>query len=89
MRLALGYNSPVSKDIFDKAADTVKHVVDDARDATHEAQHRSVADVEKSKRETLGDELTPSEKAGSVLNEAKNRTQAEIDAAKRHLRDKT
>jgi hypothetical protein len=79
----------VSKDAVDKAANAVKHVVDDVRDATHEARHRSVADVEKSKRETLGDELTPSEKAGSVLNEAKHRTQAEIDAAKRHVRDKT
>jgi hypothetical protein len=89
MRLAYGYKSPVSKDAVDKAANAVKHVVDDVRDAAHEARHRSVADVEKSKRETFGDELTPAEKAGSVLNEAKNRTQAEIDASKRHLRDKT
>ncbi|HEX3368614.1 MAG TPA: hypothetical protein VHS56_03480 [Candidatus Cybelea sp.] len=79
----------MNKDPVDKAADAVKHIVDDARDATNEARHRSVADIEKSKREGLGDELTPSEKAGSVLNEAKNRTQAEIDAAKRHIRDKT
>ncbi|HEY1883691.1 MAG TPA: hypothetical protein VGG51_11695 [Candidatus Cybelea sp.] len=79
----------MSKDTVDKAADAVKHVVDDVRDATHEARHRSVADVEKSKRETLGNEMTPSEKAGSVLNETKHRTQAEIDAAKRHVRDET
>lgn len=79
----------MSKDIVDKAADAVKHVADNVRDATHEAGHRSTADLEKSKRETLGDELTPSEKMGSALNEAKHRTQAEIDAAKRHLRDKT
>jgi len=79
----------VSKDALDKVADTVKHATDDVRDAAHEAKHRSTADLEKSKRETLGDELTPSEKAGSALNEAKNRAQAEIDAAKRHLRDKT
>ncbi|HEY6485342.1 MAG TPA: hypothetical protein VIX83_03020 [Candidatus Cybelea sp.] len=78
----------MSKDMVGKAADAVKHVVDDVRDATHEAQHRSVADLEKSKREGLGDELTPSEKVGSVLNETKHRTQAEIDAAKRHIRDK-
>jgi hypothetical protein len=43
--------------------------------------------VEKAKRETLGDELTPSEKVRSALNEAKHRTQAEIDAAKRNIRD--
>jgi hypothetical protein len=33
--------------------------------------------------------MTPGEKAGSVVNEAKHRTQAEIDSAKRNLRDKT
>lgn len=79
----------MSKDTLDKASDAIKHTVDDVKDAVHEGGHRATADAEKSKRETLGDEMTPSEKAGSAMNEAKNRAQAEYDSAKRHLRDKT
>jgi hypothetical protein len=33
--------------------------------------------------------MTPGEKVGSGANEIKNRTQAEIDEAKRKLRDRT
>ena len=77
----------LSKDAIDKASDAIKHTVDDVKDSVHEGQHRSAADIEKAKREALGDELTPSEKVGSALNEAKHRTQAEIDAAKRNIRD--
>ncbi|MFY9740304.1 MAG: hypothetical protein WAK11_14815 [Candidatus Cybelea sp.] len=77
----------LSKDAIDKASDAIKHTVDDVKDSVHEGQHRSAADMEKAKREALGDELTPSEKVGSALNEAKHRTQAEIDAAKRDIRD--
>jgi hypothetical protein len=78
----------MSKDPLDKAGDAIKKTVDDAKDMIHEGQHRSEADAEKARRSLLGDEMTPSEKAGSVVNEAKNRTQAEIDAAKRNLRDR-
>jgi hypothetical protein len=77
----------VSKDALDKVSDAVKHTVDDVKDSVHEGQHRSAADMEKSKREALGDELTPREKVGSALNEAKQRTQAEYDAAKHRVRD--
>lgn len=77
----------LSKDAIDKVSDAIKHTVDDVKDSVHEGQQRSAADVEKAKRETLGDELTPSEKVRSALNEAKHRTQAEIDAAKRNIRD--
>lgn len=79
----------MSKATFDKAADALKDTVDNVKDTLHEAQHRSAADAERSKRETLGNEMTPGEKAGSVLNEAKQRTQAEYDAAKRDVREKT
>jgi hypothetical protein len=79
----------LSEDTTDKVSDAIKHTVDDIKDSVHEAQHRSAADLEKAKRDELGDELTPSEKVGSALNEAKNRTQAEIDAAKRKIRDHT
>ena len=77
----------MSKDAIDKISDSIKHTVDDIKDSVHEGQHRSAADMEKAKREALGDELTPSEKVGSALNEAKQRTQAEIDAAKLKIRD--
>jgi hypothetical protein len=79
----------LSKDAMDKVSDSIKHAVDDIKDSVHEGQHRSAADMEKAKREALGDELTPSEKVGSALNEAKQRTQAEIDAAKLKIRHNT
>lgn len=77
----------MSKDALDKVSDAIKHTVDDVKDSVHEGEHRSTADMEKAKREALGDELTPSEKVASALNEAKHRTQAEIDSAKRDIRD--
>ncbi|MGA7355019.1 MAG: hypothetical protein WA431_13375 [Candidatus Cybelea sp.] len=79
----------MSKDPLDKVRDAIKKTVDDVTDMIHEGHHRSEADAEKARRRLLGDEMTPSEKTGSVVNEAKDRTQAEIDAAKRNLRDKT
>ena len=79
----------MSKDPVSKAADAIKHAVDDTKDAVHEAGHRAAADGEKARRETLGSEMTPSEKLGSAANLVKNRTQAEIDEAKRKLRDRT
>ncbi len=77
----------MSKDSVTKAADAIKHAVDDTRDAVHEAGHRSAADAEKARRDALGNEMTPGEKAGSVANEIKDRAQAKVDEAKRKLRD--
>jgi hypothetical protein len=77
----------LSKDTIDKVSHAIKHTVDDVKDSVHEGRHRSEADMEKAQREALGNELTPSEKAGSAINEAKHRTAAEIDAAKRNIRD--
>ncbi len=79
----------MSKDPLDKAANAIKKITDDVRDSVHEAGHRSAAEGERAKRDVAGNEMTPGEKAGSVLNEAKHRTQAEIDAAKQHIRNKT
>jgi len=78
----------MSKDPLDKAADAVKKTADNVRDSLHEAGHRSSAEAERAKRDALGDEMTPGEKAGSALNEAKNRVQAEIDAGKQRIRNK-
>jgi hypothetical protein len=79
----------VSKDTLDKAADAVKGAVDNIKDTVHEGQHRAAADNERAKRETLGNDMTPGEKIGSAVNEAKNRAQAEYDATKRDVREKT
>lgn len=78
----------MSKDTLDKAADAIKRTTDNVKDAVHEGQHRTAADAEKARRESLGDELTGPEKVKSVLNEAKHRTQAEIDAGKRDVRNR-
>jgi hypothetical protein len=53
------------------------------KDAADETVHRIAAEAEKRKRETLGDTLTPGEKAKSVLNETKNAVQAGAAAAKK------
>ncbi|MFY9664815.1 MAG: hypothetical protein WAL67_05355 [Candidatus Cybelea sp.] len=79
----------MAKDTLDKVTDTIKRAADDTRDAVHEGGHRIAADAEKARREDTGDTLSASEKAKSVVNEATHRTQAEIDAAKRKIRDKT
>lgn len=76
-------------DGLDKVANAVKRGVDNVRDTVHEGQHRSAADLEREKRATLGDAMTPGEKAGSALNEAKHRVEAEYDSAKREVRNKT
>ncbi len=65
----------------------IQHAVDDVRDATKEALHRSTAEAEHARREALGDEMTWGEKAKSGANELKNRAQAEVDHAKRKARD--
>lgn len=79
----------MSKDPLDRAADAIKRGVDDVKDRVHENEHRTAAEGEQARRDLLGDEMSPGEKAGSIADEAKNRAQAEVDAIKRELRDKT
>jgi hypothetical protein len=76
----------MKKDPIDKTADIVKGTIDDVRDAVHEASHRTTADAERARRE-VDDTMTPEERAKSMANEAKNRLQANIDAAKRRIRE--
>ena len=68
---------------------SVKDGIDNTRDAAREAIHRSTADAERAQRELDGDEMTAGEKAKSVGNEVKNRTQAEMDKIKREVRSHT
>lgn len=70
------------KDEMNKFGNNVK-------DTVNEAGHRSAAEGEQIKRDAAGDEMTASEKAGSMLNQAKNNVQAEADAAKRDVRNNT
>ncbi len=77
----------MSKDPVTKAADAVKHAVDDTKDALHEAGHRTAADAEKARRDALGGEMTPGEKVDSVAHEITDRAKAKVDEAKRKLRD--
>jgi len=61
--------------------------VNDARDAAHEADHRVKAGMENLKRNVAGDAMNPVEKAGSSLKEAGHNIAADVDKAKRDVRD--
>jgi F0F1-type ATP synthase membrane subunit b/b' len=65
----------------------IDKVVNDVKDTFSEAKHRSIADAEQTQRDVAGDEMTAGEKAASMVNQAKHGTQAEMDAAKRKMRD--
>jgi hypothetical protein len=70
-----------------KIEEGAKKAINNAKDAVNETLHRSTADAEHAKRDVAGDTMTTREKVTSVANEVKNRTQAEIDAAKREVRN--
>ncbi|MGP6159694.1 MAG: hypothetical protein ACLPYS_19720 [Vulcanimicrobiaceae bacterium] len=67
----------------------LKKFGDNAKDAVNEAGHRSQAEAERENRELNGDLMTPGEKAGSVANEAKHDVLADVDKAKRSVRNNT
>lgn len=69
--------------------DELKKGAKNVKDAVTEAGHRSAAEGERAKREVAGDALTPSEKAGSVANEAKEDVLAGVDHLKRKAREAT
>lgn len=63
--------------------------VQDVGDALKEGAHRGEAEGERAKRSTVGDAMTPGEKAGSIANEVSEEAKAEFDKAKRNVRDST
>lgn len=63
--------------------------VKDAGDAVKEGVHRGSAESERAKRSTVGDVMTPGEKAGSMMHEVSEEAKAEYDRAKRNVRDAT
>jgi hypothetical protein len=77
------------KEGFDNVVDAVKDAAANVKDAASEATHRSVAEGEQAKRDVAGDQMTAGEKVGSMFNQAKNSTQADIDAAKQDVRNNT
>lgn len=69
--------------------DDLKKAVDDTKDALHEVKHRSEAGFEHAKRDIAGDEMTTGEKVKSFVKEDLENTKADVDKAKRVIRDKT
>jgi hypothetical protein len=78
----------IDKAITD-AKDAAKKGIQDIKDATSEQLHRNAADQERERRKLESDDMTSSEKLESLAEEGKHRTQAEIDKAKRTVRDHT
>ncbi len=70
------------KDAFDKFGKDVK-------DTANEAGHRSAAEGEQAKRDVAGDEMTPGDKAGSMVNQATESLKGDVSATKREARDST
>jgi hypothetical protein len=64
-----------------------KKAVDDAKDLAHEVEHRTKAEIERAKRDLVGDEMTTKEKVGSFVHEDVENTKADVDKAKRKIRD--
>jgi len=77
------------KDEVTKVVDKVKDVVENVKDEVSEGIHRGTASAEQKKRELAGDEMTPGEKASSMIEQGKQTVQADIDAMKRDDRNKT
>jgi F0F1-type ATP synthase membrane subunit b/b' len=77
------------KDEVTKVVDNVKDAVENVKDEVSEGIHRGTADAEQKKREVAGDEMTTGEKANSMIKQEKQTAQADIDAMKRDVRNKT
>ncbi len=69
--------------------DELGKAVDNIKDAANEASHKSAAEAEQGKRDVAGDQMTASEKAGSMLNQAKESVQGDGSATKRDVRNNT
>jgi hypothetical protein len=61
--------------------------INDAKDAAHEAEHRVKAGAEHLKRDIAGDTMNPVDKAVSNVKEAGQNVAADVDKAKREVRD--
>ncbi len=77
------------KDELTKAVDKVKDTVENVKDSASEAMHRVAAEAEQQKRNVVGDKMSPDAKASSMINQAKQTAQGDIDAMKRDDRNET
>jgi hypothetical protein len=71
-----------------KVLDNVSDTVNNVKDATSEAVHRTVAAGEQQKRDVIGDSMSTADKVSSINSQAKQTAQADIDALKRDERNK-
>jgi predicted neutral ceramidase superfamily lipid hydrolase len=78
----------VQKDDVNKVVEAVKDTVANVKDTASEAVHRVAAQVEQQKRNLVGDQMTTGEKASSMISQAKQTAQGDIDAMKREDRNK-
>jgi hypothetical protein len=77
------------KDGLDNVVGAVKDAAANVKDAASEATHKSVAEGEQAKRDVAGDQMTAGEKASSMVNQAKNSVQADVDSSKQTIRNNT
>ena len=80
----MGLSDDVTK-VVDNVQDAGKNI----KDEVSEGIHRGTADAEHKKREMAGDQMNTGEKANSVISQAKQTAQADVDAVKRDARNKT
>jgi ElaB/YqjD/DUF883 family membrane-anchored ribosome-binding protein len=67
--------------------DGVNKIVANAKNAASEVTHRVVAKAEELKREAGKRAMKPTDNLRSIANQAKNEVQADIDRAKRDIRN--
>jgi hypothetical protein len=79
----------VQKDDVNKLVEAVKDTVKNVKDTASEVVHRVAAQAEQQKRNLIGEQMTTEEKASSMISQAKQTAQGDIDAMKREERDKT
>lgn len=65
----------------------IKKIGKNIKDTVSEAMHRGEAEAEREKRATVGDVMTPSEKAGSAVHEVSEDAKAGVDRLKRDVRN--
>jgi hypothetical protein len=74
---------------FDRVIDKTKQALDNVKDAASEGSHRGAAKAEQTKRDVAGDQMSVTEKAGSMLKQAKNTVEANVGETKQDIRKNT
>jgi uncharacterized protein YjbJ (UPF0337 family) len=77
------------KEALEKAVGKTKNTIDNVKDAVSESGHRAAAKAEETKRSVEGDQMSVTEKAGSMFNQAKETVKAKVDETKQDIRKNT